>query len=290
VESRVVDWDTSRLGDLEALCALALPDESLVADDLELVARDGVVLGHDDGTAAILLTWDEDDRAARLQLVAVHPSRRRRGLARMLVHAGEDWADDRGAVAVTVGGSGPLGLFRGVDTRWTEALCLFESLDYLRGGPELDLVCPTMQRTRRVHPPGVSVVHVESDSDVDALARFSDSDVPDRCTRDAFSRAGGSGTALIAVDVRDGHVVGALAHSVSRIGVLGPLLVTPAARRHGIGAALLATALADLSTAGLHTAEIRGSDELGFFVGVAGARVGRVSQQYRRELPRSPEG
>ena len=53
---------------------------------------------------------------------------------------------------------------------------------------------------------------------------------------------------------------------------------------------LLLTALADLSTAGLRTAEISDGSALGFHVRVAAARVGRVSQQYRRELRSRSEG
>ena len=288
MDSQILEWGPERLGELAVLCSLALADESLLVDDLELICRDGVTLGTADGDAAAVVTRRGTDLAAHLQLVVVHPGRRRRGSGRQLVHAAEDWAGVQGAVRLSLDGSMPFTLFQGVDTRWTEALCLFDSLGYSSAGIAVELTCPTLQRPRRAHPAGTSVVHVASDAELAQLVQFVADTAPHRA--EEFSRAGESGTALFAVDVRSGTVLGALAHSVSRIGVVGPLYVAPADRGRGIGGALLVTALADLSTAGLRTAEISDGSALGFHVRVAAARVGRVSQQYRRELRLRSEG
>ena len=288
MEPRILEWGQERLGEVDALCSVALPEESLVEDDLELIRRDGTVLGSSDGTAAVVVTRRPGEPAAHLQLLVVHPARRRRGLARRLVRAAEDWAVADGAERLAVDGSTAFTLYRGVDTRWTEALCLFDALGYERRSITVELTCPTMQRTRRTHPAGTSVQHVESDAELDQLMRFVEETVPQRA--EEFTRAGESGTALMAVDAHPERLLGALAHSVSRVGVIGSLHVAEGDRDRGVGAALLLAALADLSTAGLRTAEIDDDRALGFHVRVAGARVGRVSQEYRRELTPRAEG
>lgn len=285
---QVQEWGSDRFGLLSTLCAVALDGESLTVDDLELICAGGVVLGVADGTAAIVVTTDDHGVGARLQLLVVHPGRRRRGIATALIRAAESWAGARGAELLVVDDSSSFCLFPGVDTRWIEALCLFESLGYERSGVTLDLTCPTLQRPRRSRPPGTSITRVGTDADVATLMRFVGETVPE--TSEQFTRAGEFGTALLAVDAQRGHVVGALAHSVNRIGVVGPIHVAEQARGHGVGSALLGSALAELSVAGLRTAELAGGGPLGFYVRSCDARVGRISQKYRRAFASQPEG
>ena len=288
----IVDWGPSLLVELAELCAAALPEESLGLDDLEaLCGGDGtVVLAAHDGSGAVVVGLDEADASrgeavAQLHLLVVHPARRRRGTARALVAAAEARAIDAGARTMGVGAAAPFYLFSGVDTRWTEALCLFEALGYERTEVLLDLSCPTLQQ-RRPAPPGVHVQPVRSDAHVEQLVAFSEQHPQ---WRQEFERGGRNGTAVLAVGP-DGEVLGAAAHSVSRLGVVGPVAVRAGGRHGGVGSALMAAVLAELAVAGLRTAEISWTSTVGFYAKACGAKVARASQVHRRALVGPEQG
>jgi mycothiol synthase len=215
---------------------------------------------------------------AFVQLLVVHPARRRRGIARRLLAEVERRAVEQGASAVQIGAAPPLYLYTGVDTRWTEALCCFEALGYSRVAMELDLVCST-RPARAATPRGVSIARVGSDAEVSDLAEWSQRCWPAWTTE--FVRAAEAGTAVLARS-GSGAVVGAAAHSVSRLGVVGPVAVEPGSLNGGIGSALMSAVLADLSVAGLQRAEIAWVSTVRFYVNSCGARVNRTSQVLRR--------
>ena len=155
----LVEWELDRAEELLALCAAAMPHESIVVDDIEAVCFGSGVTSPDDvlqvvdavtiatasgsGAVTVTVTGVGEHRSAHLQLLVVHPSRRSRGIGRALVGAAEQWVRDRGIDELTVGGAAPFYLFTGIDSRWTPAVCLFESLGYERSGAELDLSCAT---------------------------------------------------------------------------------------------------------------------------------------------------
>lgn len=290
--TRVEEWGPERLDDLVRLCTAAMPGESLGADDLELLCFGEptisapqlrtTTLATADGAGAVVVTTAGS--VAHLQLLVADPTRRREGLGRALVAAAEDHARRVGVRTMQVGAATPFYLFTGVDTRWTEALCLFEDLGYERSEVVLDLVCPTLQRVRRPVPPGVVVTRVASDEQVASVRRFARDEYPH--WEAELLRAGESGTAVLALDARgDGsRVLGAAAHSVSRLGVIGPVAVAAAGRSRGIGSALVGSILSDLATAGLAEAEIAWTSTVGFYAKACGARVGRASQIHRRDL------
>ena len=296
---------------LLALCAAALPDESLTLDDLEAVvfpvdpvdrvdrpaapmivaAVDAATLacrGEDGvpiGAVSVSLTDVLGVRSAHLQLLVVHPGRRRRGVARSLVDAAEAWAVARGSATLTVGAGAPFYLYTGVDTRWTEALCCFEALGYERSGTELDLTCPTVpprRSPRRGGAPGIELSHVADERGAAELGRWVTAHYPHWAAE--FDRAATAGTVVVARADDDGSLVGAAAHSVSRGGVVGPVAVSPDRQGGGVGARLMAEVLADLATAGLRTAEIAWTSTVRFYARACDARVGRTSVVLRREL------
>lgn len=300
---RVERWGPERFEDLLALCAAALPDEVLALDDLE-----AVLAPHGEGTsdtepAPVVMVLVEGDApvaaaaatlgpeaggpSAHLQLLVVHPARRRRGHARRLVGELERWAVAHGSPVLVVGAGAPFYLFTGVDSRWTDALCCFEALGYLRVGAELDLRCPTVtpRSVRDARPRAsqvaVAVGHVVEPPDVEELQEWVASTFPHWSPE--LARAARVGTALLARD-EHGGIVGAAAHSVSRMGVVGPVAVDPSAQRSGVGAALMDAVLTDLATAGLSEAEIAWTSTVRFYARVCGARVGRTSLVLRRDL------
>ena len=300
----IVEWDHSRAGELVALCAAALPEESIGIDDVEAVCFRGsptspedilqvvdvVTLATGSGTGAVTLsvTGVGEHRSAHVQLLVVHPARRGRGIATALVRAAEQWATERGLGELTVGGAAPFYLFTGIDSRWTAAVCLFESLGYERTGTELDLSCATRgstpSRSSPSHPPSTEVVvqHVDDDERAAALMAMVQRDWP--LWSAEFRRAADAGTVVIARDGAEGPVLGAAAHSVSRLGVIGPVAVDPTAHGRGIGSELMSVVLADLSVAGLRTAEIAWTSTVRFYAKACGATIARTSLLMRRTL------
>ncbi|MHB1139159.1 MAG: GNAT family N-acetyltransferase [Microthrixaceae bacterium] len=283
----VVDCDPEHLSEVVGLCAAAFPDESLALDDLEPIctAAGAFVLATADGSGVVVVQGPDPavPRAfstAHLQLLAVHPSRRRRGIATALMRAAEERVVALGAGSLSVGGGAPFYLFTGVDTRWTSALCLFESLGYERTDVVLDLVCPTLQR-RSPTPPGVHLAPVRDDEQIGQLLAFATECYPHWHAE--LERGGRQGTVVLALD-GDGSVLGAAAHSVSRLGVIGPVAVRPRSHHGGVGSALMAAVLGELSVAGIAQAEIAWTSTVGFYAKCCEARVGRASQLHRRNL------
>ncbi len=302
----IVEWDHSRAGELVALCGAALPDESVGLDDVEAVCFAGAPSSPDDmlqvvdlvtlatasgaGAVTVSVTGVGEHRSAHVQLLVVHPSRRGQGLGRALVEAAERWATDRGLSELTIGGAAPFYLFTGIDTRWTAAICLLESMGYERTGAELDLTCPT-RRSSTPRDRGAAssermteleVVAVDSDARAAALMEMALRDWP--LWSAEFRRAAEAGTVVIARDGVDGPVLGAAAHSVSRFGVIGPVAVSPDAHGRGIGSELMAAVLAELSIAGLRSAEIAWTSTVRFYAKACGATIARTSLLMRRPL------
>lgn len=297
--------------ELVALCALAMGDEVWSADDLEGVvfppdAPDAADHPGGSGEAPLVRSVDTatlvdrgDDgglrgavsvsvtevagmRSAHLQLLVVHPARRRRGVAAGLVAAAERWAAAHGSTTLTVGAGAPFYLFTGVDARWTEALCCFEALGYERVGAELDLVCPTVVARRERPRDAVTVEHVADEDDAATLASWVERAYPHWAAE--FARGARAGTVVLARTVATGELIGAAAHSVSRFGVVGPVAVSQAHQGAGVGAELMSAVLADLSVAGLRTAEIAWTSTVRFYARACDARVGRTSVVLRKEL------
>lgn len=304
-----------------------MPSEPIAPDDLEALLGPASTASHlIDQTDAVLFVVDRPDRIegadterpaehgdlagaglvtlasvideprAHLQLLAVTPTQRRRGVARSIVAAAEQWALQHGSTTLTVGAGAPFYLFTGVDSRWIEALCAFEALGYERIDTELDLRCPTRgHRPRRSSTAGSSTVGspsvsgssvvvepVRDDQAAAALASFAEAHWPLWAAE--FARAARSGTVFMATDAASGAVLGAAAHSVGRLGVVGPVAVDPGCHGRGVGTALMGAVLTELSVAGLDSVEIAWTSTVRFYSLACDARVARASVVLRRDL------
>ncbi len=236
----LVEWEPDRAGELAVLWSAAMPNDPIGVDDVEAVCFGHGLTSPDDvlqvvdaatiatasgsGAVTVTVTGVGEHRSAHLQLLVVHPGRRSRGIGRVLVAAAEQWVRDRGIDELTVGGAAPFYLFTGIDSRWTPAICLFESLGYERSGAELDLSCATRGSAARRAGTGADAVVVESVDDDEraaALMAMVERDWP--LWSAEFRRAAEAGTVSIARDGEGGAVLGAAAHSVSRFGVVGPV-------------------------------------------------------------------
>jgi GNAT superfamily N-acetyltransferase len=295
---------------LRELCRLVLADEVLELDDLEGVCWPGSVSddgshlvdcvgtsvvmwrlpdGADAGAICVSMTEVAGVRSAHLQLLVVHPSHRRCGIARELVGLAEAWALASGADALTVGTGAPYYLFTGVDSRWTDALCCFEALGYERVGAELDLRCATQQPASARRPAGeVRVGRLAEAADVADLMALVEQHHPQWGAE--FARAAEAGTVVLARDGATGALLGAAAHSVSRAGVIGPVAVDPARQAAGVGTLMMQSVLTELAVAGHRQAEIAWTSTVRFYARSVGASVGRTSLVLRRDLSGASSG
>lgn len=280
----VETWSRADIDALVAIVDAALPGENLHHDDVlanlfddpdpsrvfAAPSRDGFVAG---------VIRDAGRKVGHIQLLAVEPGARRRGIGSGLIRAFEGWAFGAGAEAVVVGAGAPFYLFAGVDVRATAALCLFESLGYDHQGAQLNLSFPS--RFRAPAPPGVQLHRVLEDGDASRAVEFVQRHWPAWVPE--VRRGIDHGACHVAT--AEGRVVGFACHSVNRLGWLGPIGTEPERRGCGIGSALVSAIAKDVMAAGIDTVEVSWVGSIGFFAGAAEASVSRVFRSLGKRRP-----
>jgi hypothetical protein len=78
-----------------------------------------------------------------IDLLAVAPGARRKGVGSALLDAGIDWLRARGCRTVTAGGQPPRYLWAGVDRDWIAAMALLERAGFTRETVVVNLSCAT---------------------------------------------------------------------------------------------------------------------------------------------------
>lgn len=275
-------WGPDRAERLAVLWAQAMPRDPLSVDELTGVLWDtpGVVFGDEAGTAAVAATaWEEDGGALHgaVRLVVVHPDHQRQGVGRTLLGAAESWLAGRGVTRVGMGAERPQYLWPGLDFTNVAALGLAEACGYVPVDSAFNMSLPT--DTRAPVPTGVAVRRVVDDVDATAVVAmvgrewpgFADEVVPGieaGCVFGAFV---------------DAEAVGFCAHSVSRVGWIGPVGTRPDHAGRGIGSALVSAACTDLMVAGLAHAEICQVGPVRFYASM-GAVTSRVFRKVVKRL------
>lgn len=278
--SRVEEWQADRVDDLMDIVMVALPTSGICDDDLLTCCwgRGGKVISVGNGSGAVAVRIDglpggqSEQRTGVIELVSVRPQARRRGVGRSLISAAEEWAQDRGASTMTLGGVGSLHLWPGVGAEMADMIQLAKSSGYRDVGLALAGSLPTSFRV--ADPDGVEIRRAVTDGDLENLSGYLIRTWPGKAEE---AREGvRQGTCHGAFE--GGEPVGFVCHSLNRLGWIGPLVVDPNHRRRGIGSALLGASCRDLMTAGLESASVVPAGVLGFLAGVGG----EVSGVYRR--------
>jgi mycothiol synthase len=279
-----------------------------VPHEISVLARASFDLDGDDAARLPEMVWSDSDRAARVRLVAwdgrrvvgaavgsvveatgfldllaVAPEWRLRGIGRELLSRWETRAAALGAKTLSIGANLHSYAWPGVDIRYTAAIATFLHAGYERRdvlfNMDVDLMQvepPAASERRRMEEAGVTVRRGVAE-DAEALARHTASEWTDvwaRETQAALHRTPSS----IFLAFADGEVIGFAAHGVLRPTHFGPLATAPSWRRIGLGGILTRLALADMAAHGDRFGEIAwvAGDAIPFYSRSVNARLGRT--------------
>ncbi|MEU4239209.1 GNAT family N-acetyltransferase [Actinoplanes sp. NPDC026619] len=282
-----------------ALCrnALDLPEDAAEASEIVLRLREAgrrtgfLAVSPGDRVIGVVLgsVSHRDASIAHVDLIAVDPAERRRGVGRALMTRIEGALAGMGADDVVLAGNAPYYAWPGIDVRYTPALCAAMALGFAQDQPAWNMtasllsVAPTDAQEKKLADEGVTIRRALA-GDVPKLSEFAlanwgsgwAGEIVDSIGRD---RAG----CHLAVE-SDGTLLGFAAYGSSRPSWFGPMGTTVAARGRGIGSILLRRCLADQRAAGLESAQIGWVGPVPFYSAAVGARVERVFFLYRKQL------
>jgi predicted N-acetyltransferase YhbS len=272
---------------LDATQVTGAADESPPADGASLA---GVVLAS---------LSHRDPTLGHLDLVAVHPRLRRRGIGRALLLAAENALAGRGAVEVLIAGNMPYG-WPGIDVRYTPALCAAMALGYEQDSAAWNMTAELTPGSPALRDTGPALARLASGEIT--VRRAGSADLP---ALDTFIRANfttgwawevrqsiGRDRAGCHIALREStgpgsgepEVLGFAAYGALRPSWFGPMGTAPSAQGLGIGGVLLRRCLADLHAAGYDRAQIGWVGPVPFYSGAVGAYIERVFFLYRKEL------
>ncbi|MEO3779090.1 GNAT family N-acetyltransferase [Micromonospora sp. B11E3] len=305
-ETIVAELAADALPDVVALCrrALDLPEDAAeaaaIVDTLHTRASaDRAVLALGAYRGAELVGVLIGSLAARepavghVDLVAVAPEQRRRGVGRALLARAERVLAERGAVEVLLAGNPPYYAWPGIDVRYTPAICAALALGYTQDRTALNMTAdlsydgsPALRTTepavRRLADRGVAVRRAEP-ADLPALAAFARSTFGGAWDGELAGSVGRPGAGAHLAE-RDGRIIGFAAYGSSRPTWFGPMGTAPEAEGSGIGGVLLRRCLRDQRDEGAESAQIGWVGPVSFYSGSVGARIGRVFFLYRKPV------
>jgi predicted N-acetyltransferase YhbS len=287
------------------LCSQALDLPEDAAEAAQIVARlrsvpDGrrtVALVAVDDAAVVGVVFaslnHQDPTVGHLDLVAVHPRVRRRGIGRALLVAAEAALAAAGVGEVHIAGNMPYA-WPGIDVRYTPAVCTALALGYQHDktawNMTVDLSTPdapglrdTTPDERRLAADGV-VVRRASRDDLPALTEFITATFSTGWAWEVEQSIGRSGAGCHLAARETGEILGFAAYGAQRSSWFGPTGTAPAARGSGIGGVLLRRCLADQRAAGHARVQIGWVGPVPYYSRTVGAYIERVFFLYRKVL------
>ena len=243
----------------------------------------GVVLGS---------TGYRDPAVGHVDLIAVDPAHRRRGVGRALLARIESALAGLGAGEVLLAGNPPIYAWPGIDVRYTPAICAALATGYEQHATAWNMtadltpgslaLAPTGPAEARLASVGVTVRRAGPE-DVAALTAFARGHFDAGWSAEITHSVGRPGAGCHLAE-RDGEILGFAAYGSSRPSWFGPMGTAPAARGLGVGGVLLRRCLQDQHASGLTSAEIGWVGPVPFYSANAGARIERVFFLYRKQL------
>ncbi|MBQ1072304.1 GNAT family N-acetyltransferase [Micromonospora sp. C31] len=307
MDLKIVELGPDRLPAVVELCgrALDLPEDAAeapaVVDTLwaRATARRPVFVwgayreGRLVGVLVGSLAADDGDARGHVDLVAVAPQERRKGVGRALLAVAEARLAGLGAVEMLLAGNPPYHAWPGIDVRYTPAVCAALALGYRQDRTAWNMTAdlsyddspalrPTAPAEERLAGQGVTVRRAGA-GDLPALTEFARATFGGAWDAELAGSVGREGAGCHLAE-RDGEVLGFAAYGSSRPSWFGPMGTAPAAAGSGIGGVLLRRCLRDQRAAGVSAAQIGWVGPVPFYSGSAGARIERVFFLYRRSL------
>ena len=245
----------------------------------------GVVLGS---------MSSRDPSTGHVDLLAVDPEQRRRGIGRALTARIEGALAGLGAAAVELAGNAPYYAWPGIDVRYTPAVCAAMAFGYefqqAAWNMTADLSRPdaaglrsTAPAERRLADLGIAVRRAMPD-DLPALVDFARTTFSAGWAGEIIHSVGRDHAGCHVAVAADGEVLGFAAYGSSRPSWFGPMGTAPAAQGTGIGSVLLRRCLADQKAAGQDRVQIGWVGPVPFYSATVGARIERVFFRYRKQL------
>lgn len=235
---------------------------------------------------------DREPEVGHLDLIAVRPAARRRGVARALVAAAQQTLRGYGVRELRIAGNDPCYAWPGIDVRYTPAVCLALALGFEQERTawnmtaDLSALPDITDAQARLAAEGVTVRRATA-ADAEAVGVCAAEHFGQGWSwevREAIARGEAGEVAGCHIALRGDEVLGFAAYGALRPSLFGPMGTLPAARGSGIGGALLVRCLADQRAAGLATAQIGWAGPVAFYSRTIGARIGRVFVLYRKTL------
>ena len=235
-----------------------------------------------------------DDSVGHVDLVAVHPEQRRRGIGRALVGRIEGALSGRGAGEILLAGNAPYYAWPGIDVRYTPAICAATAFGYENDQTAWNMtadltydgsaaLAPTAAAEEALPERGITV-RPAGTADVSRLADFALTHFGEGWAGEITHSIGRDRAGChLAESERDG-LLGFAAYGSSRPSWFGPMGTSPAARGLGIGGVLLRRCLADQRAIGVTRAQIGWVGPVPFYSRSVGARIERVFFLYRKQL------
>jgi mycothiol synthase len=319
VGSAIVDCEISELTDDDApavvtLCraALDLPEDAAEAAQIvgrlrERTGTDGwpaqprrlagfAALAPGGRMVGVVLgsMSSRDPSTGHVDLLAVDPEQRRRGIGRALTARIEGALAGLGAAAVELAGNAPYYAWPGIDVRYTPAVCAAMAFGYEfqqaawnmtadLSRPDAPGLHPTAPAERRLADLGIAVRRATPD-DLPALVDFARTTFSAGWAGEIIHSVGRDHAGCHVAVAADGEVLGFAAYGSSRPSWFGPMGTAPAAQGTGIGSVLLRRCLADQKAAGQDRVQIGWVGPVPFYSATVGARIERVFFRYRKQL------
>ncbi|MEV4707837.1 GNAT family N-acetyltransferase [Actinoplanes sp. NPDC049316] len=235
----------------------------------------GVVLGS---------VSHRDASVGHIDLIAVHPQERRRGVGRALVARVEGALAGLGAGDVVIAGNAPYYAWPGIDVRCTPAVCAAMALGFEQDQPAWNMTANLTDPVAEPPVPEGVTVRRATAEDVPALVDFALTTFGAGWAGEITHSVGRERAGCHVAFDKTGGILGFAAYGSSRPSWFGPMGTAPAARGLGIGNLLLRRCLADQRTDGHDSVQIGWVGPLSFYSKAVAARVERVFLPYRKQL------
>ncbi|GAA2378269.1 GNAT family N-acetyltransferase [Dactylosporangium salmoneum] len=288
----IVDLEDLALAGGVLARALDLPEDAAEAEVLAArlaappAGRPAVRLAAADGAGVVFASInDADPGLGHVELLAVAPEARRRGVGSALLRTAEERLAGLGADRVRLGGNPPCYAWPGIDVRYTPAICLARRAGYSLTDTAWNMTADLTRHSAeaagdeaRLESAGVKVLAADADAPDWVRAIWGDGWAWE--VEQSLDREG----AGCYVAVRDGEILGFAAYGANRPSWFGPMGTAPAAEGLGVGRVLLRRCLADQRAEGHATAQIGWAGPIAFYSKAVAARLERIFWIYTKTL------